>query len=488
MLNVQRSSVSSPKELGTDQLLIRINGTLPDIETLGDVEKSERAAEVKRHGINTNTSCSFFALSNENTNQIFHMLVDVGQGIVESLQKGVSELGFNNSSSSSLPDAILITHSHEDHIRELAVLADKAVGKAKHLRVYCTSECHDQILDNYPQLSSMIKNNQFSFTMLQPGQNFDAGPFSVMPILSYHGENAPPGSVIYIVKLANRKVIVGWDFLSLPNADENLLWNPDLAILGTQSYNPHPQTGMISVSEAFELIRRWNAKECYIVQYRGLLDFEEASNQWFRGPTKAMTTDELQKVIDSHLKIVGSGRKFKMTVAKEGMVWDSDNNNNNATILQSEDEKQRERENLQESSDQNKLSPTIEIKSLQNYILRIENEPKADKLKLMIEDAVNRYNLEFDRPRRLEKTGDSNEEEIIVARGVKGMLAKGPDLRMEIVPRSENDYIINARASKGKKKDVFNDEILISNIDADRLKKYIKDNFMVYNASAAAAK
>ena len=130
----------------------------------------------------------------------------------------------------------------------------------------------------------MIKNNQISITLFQPGENFQIGPFSVMPISSYHGENSPPGFVIYIVKLANRKVIVGWDFLSLPNVDENLLWNPDLVILGTQSYNPHPQTGMISVSEAFELIRRWNAKECYIVHYRGLLDFEDASNQWFRGP------------------------------------------------------------------------------------------------------------------------------------------------------------------------------------------------------------
>ena len=90
-----------------------------------------------------------------------------------------------------------------------------------------------------------------------------------------------------------------------------------------ESYNPHPQTGMISVSEAFELVRRWNAKECYIVHYRGLLDFEEATNQWFRGPVKAMTVDELQKVIDSHLQIVGKGGKFRMTVAKEGMVWDS---------------------------------------------------------------------------------------------------------------------------------------------------------------------
>ena len=484
MSGVTQSSVNSAKKLASDQLLIRINGTLPDIETLGSAEKSERAAEVKQYAINTNTSCSFFAPVSKETDQIFHMLVDVGQGIVKSIEKGASDLGFDASlsslSSSIIPDAILITHSHEDHIRELPLLAQKAIEKIGHLNVYCTTECKDQILDRHPQLSSMAKNNQLSFTILKSGENFDIGPFSVMPILSYHGENSPPGSVIYVVKLANRKVIAGWDFLSLPNVDEHLLWNPDLAILGTQSYNPHPQTGMISVSEAFELIRRWNAKECYIVQYRGLLDFEEASNQWFRGPTKAMTTDELQKVIDSNLKIIGSGGKFRMTVAKEGMIWDS----KDTAILQMEQEKIRE--NLKESSDQNNLSPTIEIESLQNYVLRIENEPEADKLKLMIEDAVNRYNLEFDRPRRLVKTGDSNEEETIVAQGVKGMLAKGPDLRIEIAPRSENEYVINARASKGKKKNVFNDEILISNIDADRLKKYINDNFRVHNAPAAA--
>jgi phosphoribosyl 1,2-cyclic phosphodiesterase len=482
MLNIQQSSSPSFRQLARDQLLVRINGTLPDIETLGNVERSQRAAEVKEYGMNTNTSCSFFALPKENTNQIFHMLVDVGNGIVESLQKGVSDLGFNSSSSSSLaaiPDAVLITHSHEDHIRELSLLVDKTVGKSNDLKVYCTSDCHDQILDKHPQLSSMIKNNQISFAVMQPGENFDVGPFSVMPALSYHGENSPTGSVIYIVKLANQKVIVGWDFLSLPNIDENLLWNPDLAILGTQSFNPHPQTGMISVSEAFELIRRWNAKECYLVHYRGLLDFEEASNQWFRGPIKAMTTDELQQVVDSNLKIVGSGGKFRITVAREGMVWDSKNKKSSQI-----EEKMREK--LQESSDQEILAPQyVEIESLQNYVFRIENEPKADKLKLIIEDAVNRYNLEFDRPRRVDA---DSEKEIIVAQGIKGMLAKGPDLRIEIEPMSENEYVINARASKGKKKNVFNDEILISNADSERLKKYIKDNFMVYNAPTAVAK
>ncbi len=492
MLNINKSSIhaANNKPLSSDQLLIRINGTLPDIETMGSTEKSERAAEIKQSGINTNTSCSLFASANEETGQIFHMLVDVGHGIVQSIQKGISDLGLNNLRSSStsspssiiFPDTVLVTHSHEDHIAELPLLADKAIGSSKHLKICCTSECRDQILTNHPQISSMVKNNQISFTILKPGENFQIGPFSVTPIPSYHGENSPPGSVIYIVRLANRKVIIGWDFLSLPHVDENLLWNPDLAILGTQSYNPHPQTGMISVSEAFELIRRWNVKECYIVHYRGLLDFEEASNQWFRGPTKAMTTDELQKVIDSNLKIISSEGRFRMTVAREGMIWDS---NTSASPIE-----EKTREKLQESSDQNTSALTpqfIEIESLQNYIFRIENEPKADKLKLMIEDAVNRYNLEFDRPRRVENADDNSGREVIVAQAVKGMLAKGPDLRMEIAPRSENEYVINARASKGKKKNVFNDEILISHTDAERLKKYIKDNFRVYNAPPTAA-
>ena len=60
MLNTSPSATTM--KLEQDQLLLRINGTLPDIRTLGNEEKSERAAEIKRHGINTNTSCSFRVL------------------------------------------------------------------------------------------------------------------------------------------------------------------------------------------------------------------------------------------------------------------------------------------------------------------------------------------------------------------------------------------------------------------------------------------
>jgi hypothetical protein len=48
--------------LEQDQLLLRIKGTLPNIRVLGNEEKLERAVEIKKHMINTNTSCSFRVL------------------------------------------------------------------------------------------------------------------------------------------------------------------------------------------------------------------------------------------------------------------------------------------------------------------------------------------------------------------------------------------------------------------------------------------
>ena len=456
MLN---SQVSSTNKVIEGQLVVRINGTLPDISTLGSEEKSERAAEVKRQGISTNTSCSLFARV-ETDQKIFHMLVDIGQGIVKSIEKGTSDLGFN--SSSFIPDALLITHSHDDHIKELPMLVNKVDESRsnKNLKIFCTMECRDQVIKKFPQLSEKIttNNNRVSFNIVQPDLTSEVGPFSVTPILADHGDNSPPGSVIYIVKLLDKKIIIGWDFLSLPNADPNLFWNPDLLILGTQSYNPHPQTGIISVSDAYELVRRWNAKECYIVHYRGLLDFEEASNQWFRGPVKAMTTDELQRVIDEHLRVTGDSGKFRITVAKEGMIW-------------TEKEGQQSRiydENIP-------IGKVLEIESLQKYILKIENENKDDRLKLEIEDRINRFNLEFAAPRK-----DRNSDDVLLGQSVRGMMAKGPELRMEIVASKskEEACVVKIRVSRGKKKNVFQDDIFVSNSDAQRLKKYIKENFV----------
>ncbi|MFL6326331.1 MAG: MBL fold metallo-hydrolase [Nitrososphaeraceae archaeon] len=444
-----------------DNLIVRINGILPDFSSLGSEEKSERAQEIKRQGIYTNTSCSLYARINPDR-QIFHILVDIGEGIINSIKKGPLQLGFD--SRVAIPDALLITHSHDDHVKELPTLMSKIIdnNSTRGLKIFCTTECRDQLIEKFPRLFGRSNNsNRISFISVEPGKIFEVGPFSIMPILAHHGDTSPLGSVIYIVKMLDKKIIIGWDFLSLPNADENWLWKPDLLILGTQNYNTHPETGIISVSDAYSIVRRWNAKECYVVHYTGLQDFEEASNQWFRGPVKAMTTEELQKMINGHLQVTGDNGKFRITVAKEGMIWTGK-------------DEQKRRQTYDETTPIGKL---LEIESLQKYILKIENLDRDHKLKLMIEDSVNRFNFEFDKPLK-----DVNSDDVLLGQGVKGMLAKGPQLRMEIIPPQSREaaYAIRIVVFKGKK-NLFKDDILLNNNDAQRLKRYIKENFIRNN-------
>ena len=89
------------------QLLVRINGTISDFSTLGDEEKSERAAEVKKMEIAANTSCSIFNInpsySPDHKNQIFHLLIDIGEGVIKSLGEGIPSIA-SKSSMVELPD------------------------------------------------------------------------------------------------------------------------------------------------------------------------------------------------------------------------------------------------------------------------------------------------------------------------------------------------------------------------------------------------
>jgi len=330
---------------------------LSDVSILGSETKSERAEEVWRQSIRTNTSCSLYARINHNR-QLFHVLVDIGEGVTDIIKKGPIELGI--SSSATVPDALLITHSHDDHFKELPILLQKIIDNndlTRDLKIFCTSECWDQVVGKFPQLSNRSnKGNIIPFVRVEPNRAFEVGPVFVIPVLAYHGDNSPVGSVIYILKYLDKKVVIGWDFLALLNVDENRLWNPDLLILGTQTYNADPETRMISVSDAYDIVRRWNAKERYVVHYAGLHDFEEASNQWFRGPVKAMKTEELQKTIDEHLRVTGDNGKFRIIVGKEGMIWIG--------------EDKRKLRAVDESSS---IGKVIEVESLQKYIIKMES-------------------------------------------------------------------------------------------------------------------
>jgi L-ascorbate metabolism protein UlaG (beta-lactamase superfamily) len=370
----------------------------------------------------------------------------------------------------ALFDALLISHPHEDHIKDLAILVRRQtsvrdqMGTNK-IRVYCTRPCKEHIVNYLLSQASLTEKdieNSIDFRNVTPLETFNVGPSAVMAIQAYHGgEWATDGAVIYIVNTLNTKIILGWDFLSLPGADENLLWNPDLLVLGTETYNQHPESGMISVTEAYDLVRRWNAKECYVVHYGGLNDFDEARNQWFRGPTKPMSSAELQRTIDSHLKISGSEGKFRMIVADEGVIW------------RKKEQSEKGGDSQPSSAEQvaSEIGSSIELEGLEKYVLRVENDQKQGKLKLVIEDKINRYDMVFESP-RLEKSMDNNFT--LYALGEKGMLAKGPDLVAELVKDSST---LKIYVAKGKKT-IFYDNILLGKGDIAKFEHYLLANFL----------
>jgi hypothetical protein len=380
--------------MASEGLQVRINGVLPDVNAGA-----------------ANTSLSAFYES-------FHLLVDAGNGVQESIKKGQA----------NMPDAILITNARRQHTSDLPALIK---GDAK---VYCTAECGQQIAKEMPSLAA-------SFVHVSPGTPFEAGPFSVVPIAADNAGDQPgmPGSVIFVIKAGERKVVAGWDFLKLINPDNNALWNPDLLVLGTETYNEHPSTGMISVSEAYNIVRNWNAKLCYILHYSGEKDREDAKNQWHRGPEGPLSPDDLQKAVDDHLRVSGKEGKYVIKVAREGMTWSP-----------------------AEAVEEGPSGRRIEVDALDRHTFSLEKMDDG-KVALAIEDAINRMTLEFVNPRSGENSlhGD----------GIKSMMMKGPELELVV---SGNTVRIDV--TKGKKA-MFAGDMPVSEKDSKRIIRYIRENF-----------
>jgi L-ascorbate metabolism protein UlaG (beta-lactamase superfamily) len=395
--------------MASEDLTVRINGVSSHIDSGAP-----------------NTSLSVFY-------QGFHLLVDAGKGVEESIKKGGA------SSGKYLPDAILITHARRHHISDLPALI------RENAKVYCTSECSQQIAQELPSLPTTTSSSSSPslFSPINPGTQFEVGPFSVIPIAADNTGDEPgkPGSVVYIIKAGARKIVAGWDFLKLQSPDESILWNPDLLVLGTETYNEHPSTGMISVSEAYNIVRRWNAKLCYIVHYSGEKDREDAKNQWHRGPEGPLSADELQKAIDGHLQVSGREGKFVIRVAKEGMTWSPE------AVVEEEE---------------GPVGSRIEVDALDQHILSIE-KMQDGKVAVTIEDRINRLTSEFVNPKF---EGNSLHGE-----GLKSMMMKGPELSMSV---SGNTVTLNI--TKGKKT-VFADELQMSEKDSKRIIRYLQENF-----------
>lgn len=351
----------------------------------------------------------------------------------------------------------MITNAKKQHIADLAILAGRNNNSKvnNNPKIYCTEECAKQITEQL--LPSLGNKDTLQFSYIKPGDQVKIGPFSILPIAADNNPvssseasilttQSSSGSVIYIISTENRKIIAAWDFLRLPNAEDSIFWNPDLLVLGTETYNDHPETGMVSVSEGYNLIKRWNAKLSYILHYSGQEDKENAKNQWHRGPAGPLSSSKLQEVIDDYLRVAGQDGKFVIKVAKEGMVWRSSIE-----------------ENMIEELQDGPIGPKIEIEALEKYLFSLEKMPDG-KLVFSVEDNINKLTSEFISPKAI---GENS----LHADAIKGMLAKGPELQMTVI-----DGTVRVDIRKGKKA-MFANDIPVSENDSKKLRKYLLENY-----------
>ncbi|MGI0016151.1 MAG: hypothetical protein ACREBU_22245, partial [Nitrososphaera sp.] len=199
-----------------------------------------------------------------------------------------------------------------------------------------------------------------------------------------------------------------------------------------------------SVSEAYSIVRRWNAKSCYILHYSGEKDREDAKNQWHRGPARPLSLDELQNAVDEHLRISGQEGKFVIKVAREGTTWTPQE----IKIAAEEDDAP--------------IGPKIEFEALEKYIISIEKTQEG-KVAVAIEDAINRMTAEFLNP----KVGENS----LHGDAIKNMMMKGPELQLVVSGNS-----VKVDITKGKKP-VFAGNIPVSERDSKKLVRYLHENF-----------
>ncbi len=276
-------------------LILRVNGVLPAfMQEMGHYHKRAEELAQKAWPL-VNTSCSLFI--ENGGHPLFHLLVDIGSGVVESLlkyeyTKRLKIPGYKLRP----PDCLLFTHSHPDHCVELYILLEglmrrrpQAQYKNWKLPLIGTPRCLDTLIERFFWLKPHLEPKAVDFDQSSEIPIKGVGNISLTAIEVCHAEHAP-GAAIYLLKCNGKKILFGWDFLSIKGNANSLLAGADIAFLDGNTWNPHPETGHISITEGLELVRLWQPRHTFFIHYSGYED-QEDEDKGLPGP---MTTAELE--------------------------------------------------------------------------------------------------------------------------------------------------------------------------------------------------
>ena len=187
----------------------------------------------------------------------WEILIDAGHGIIPFLLK-------NNN---RIPDAIVLTHPHFDHILGIDWIIQsyyKTFDK-KPFPVYATKPCWDDVLRILPHLHEMVDLAELSPGSLFSIQEADDLSLRIFPV--FHSQSAP-GSSLLLFSVNNEKIIFTGDILTplLTPDDYKFLHSSKYLFVDANNRFPYPGTnhwsltGQEDSTSGVDFFSKWKEK------------------------------------------------------------------------------------------------------------------------------------------------------------------------------------------------------------------------------------